>query len=176
MEFLRILGEILKYTVPAVVVFLTVYFIMRKYLDHQYNLQLAQARITSNKETLPLKLQAYERLALFCNRISIPNLILRLRTPEMTGKSLANAMLIAIQQELDHNVSQQVYISEQLWNILKLAKNHTVNSINTVGSALDEEATSSDFVDRMFEYLNSDEDNPLDTAASAIRKEVSTYV
>ena len=176
MEFLQILGEILKYTVPAVIVFLTVYFIMKKYLDHQFNLQVTQAKITSNKETLPLKLQAYERLAVFCNRISIPNLILRLRTPDMSGKDLADAMLLAIQQELDHNISQQVYISEQLWEILKLAKSYTVNSINTVGSTLSDKDSSTVFVDKIFEYLNSAGENPLDTASSAIRKEVSAYV
>ncbi|HMW75898.1 MAG TPA: hypothetical protein PKD40_09585, partial [Saprospiraceae bacterium] len=66
----------------------------------------------ANAVTLPLKLQAYERLSLFCERISIPSLILRLNQPGMNTQALRYAMLISIQKEFEHNITQQMYISE----------------------------------------------------------------
>ena len=64
--------EILKYSIPALIVFATVYTIMKKYMDNQYALESLKFRQGQNQDILPLKLQAYERLMLLCERISIP--------------------------------------------------------------------------------------------------------
>ena len=106
--------EIVKITVPALIVFLTVYFVMKTYLDKQYQIQLLQFKKDQKNTTTPLKLQAYERLSLFCERISIPNLVLRMKTKGASSAALRVSLLMAVQQEFEHNISQQIYISDQL--------------------------------------------------------------
>lgn len=114
--------DILKYTIPALIVFATVFFLFRNFLNQQYNIEALKFRQSQNKDMLPLRLQAYERLMMFCERMSIDSLAYRLSAPETQVQDLKNAMLIAIQQEYEHNVSQQVYISDKLWEIIHLVK------------------------------------------------------
>lgn len=72
--------EIIKYTFPALIVFATVYFMMKYHYRNWYSIEMAKLRNDSAKTTLALRLQAYERLALFCERISPENLLLRIKT------------------------------------------------------------------------------------------------
>ncbi len=125
---------IVQTTVPALVVFATVYVMLKNYLDQQYKLQVLSLRQKNTKHSIPLKLQAYERMTMLCERINIPNLILRLRTKEMSAVEITNSMILAVQQEYDHNLTQQVYITDQLWDIVTLAKNEVLNEISSFSS------------------------------------------
>ncbi len=114
--------DVLKYTIPALIVFATVFYLFRNFLNQQYQIEALKFRQSQNKEILPLRLQAYERLMMFCERINIDNLAYRLSSADMTVADMRQAMLIAVQQEYEHNVSQQVYTSDKLWEIIQLAK------------------------------------------------------
>lgn len=92
--------EIIKITVPALIVFLTVYFLQKQFLKNQYNLQLLDLKKNQIDSTLPLKLQAYERLTLFLERIKLENLILRIRTEKMTASNLHIAYLFLSRRSL----------------------------------------------------------------------------
>lgn len=122
--------EILKYVLPSIIVFLTVYFVLKQFLAHQYLLELNKSKKDKQKDILFLKLQAYERIAMFCERIALDNLFYRLLHADMGVDELRNAMLIAVQQEYEHNMTQQIYISENLWNIVKIAKDQTQEIIS----------------------------------------------
>ena len=164
--------EIIKITVPALIVFLTVYYLMKYHYKNIYAIEGMKLRKDAASTTLPLRLQAYERLALFCERISPQNLLIRLRKSDMSGKDLENLMTLAIQQEFDHNLTQQIYVSESLWNIIKLCKNQIMDLVYTAGkspNANDPEVFSSVLL-KAFE-----ESNPVKTAQKAIRKEVEIY-
>jgi hypothetical protein len=103
--------ELLKYTIPALVVLATAYFLLKLYLESQFRLQAMAQRGESLKTTLQLRLQAYERLTLFCERAAIHNALLRARTPGMRVADLRNALLASVNQEFDHNAVQQLYVS-----------------------------------------------------------------
>ncbi len=171
--WLEALLEIIKITVPALVVFFTVQALLTQYLDKQYQLRQLELRRTQQDTTVPLRLQAYERLTLFCERIAIPNLVLRLRSEEATAANLRMAMLVAIQQEFEHNITQQVYISDQLWQIIQLAQNEVVSVINIVSENVDPKADAQVFSQALFDFLEEKEIKALDTARAAIRKEAS---
>ena len=121
--------EIIKYTLPSLIVFATSYYLLRQYLNNQYNMKALEMRSKYSQDAIPLKLQAYERLLLFCERINLHNLILRLKTSNMTNLELKNAMIISIQKEYEHNMAQQLYASQKLWDIITLAKNDTISII-----------------------------------------------
>ena len=91
-----------------------IYTLTKKYFDQQSNARAAEIQQQRLQATLPLRLQAYERLLLLCERISIPNLVGRLRTEGSSSSDLRMAMLMAIKQEFEHNVTQQIYVSESL--------------------------------------------------------------
>ena len=169
---MEIFLEILKITIPALIVFLTVYVMMKYHYKKVYTLEAMKLRNDSAKTTLPLRLQAYERLALFCERISPENMLLRFSTKKMTGKELENILILTIKQEYDHNLTQQIYVSESLWNIIEMCKNQIIETISIAGNAKNANDPN-EFSDIILKAM--DEKSPVDTALKAIRKEVEIY-
>ncbi len=167
--WLSVVLEIVKITIPALIAFFTAYFILREFLTKQHQMKLVELRQGQQKKTLPLRFQAYERLSLFCERISIPNLVLRLRTENSNAAALHIALLMAIQQEFEHNISQQVYVSDQLWQIIKMARENNMSLINMVAERVDPKAPSSELATAL---MKEDEGkSSTDKALFAIKKE-----
>jgi hypothetical protein len=106
-------------------------------LDERQRIDSAILRNDAQKITLPIRLQAYERLTLLCDRAGVLNTIMRVRMPGMNVVELRAALMMAISQEFDHNTSQQLYVSETLWKIMRLAKQDTLNIVTTTGEDLD---------------------------------------
>lgn len=173
MTALEILLEILKLTIPGLVVFATVYVLMKQQTTQLLASRQADQRLEAQKIGLPHRLQAYERLSLYCERISIPNLVLRLRTDTMTVRSLKWAMMQAIQQEYEHNVTQQVYVSDALWKVLHLARETMMTLIDTTAEALPEGSTAEDLIRALFDRIGQADVDPLTTALAAIKKEAA---
>lgn len=173
---MQILLELLKYTLPSLVVFLTVYVMLRQYFNFEARAKELDFKAGHRNVTLPLRLQAYERLTVLCERISLPNLILRIRTNSMTASDLQIALQVAIQQELDHNVAQQMYISPELWQIITLAKNDAVHTINHVAKQMPTDASGLDYSRELFRYMDEKGITGLDQALLGIKKEVSTIL
>lgn len=164
--------EILKYILPAIVVFLTVFYLMRTYIRGQLSLQRMKNQEDQLNQSLPLRLQAYERLILLCERLSVDDLMLRLRKKDMTSQDLKNILMLAVKQEFDHNLAQQLYVSEKLWEILTTAKNQVLDQIfladnNHSGLSAD---VYSEALLKMFQ-----ENNPVKTAKSAVIREGQMY-
>ena len=154
-----------------------IYTLTKKYFDQQSNARAAEIQQQRLQATLPLRLQAYERLLLLCERISIPNLVGRLRTEGSSSSDLRMAMLMAIKQEFEHNVTQQIYVSESLWKILLMARDNTANAVDIVAQKLDKNATSEAFIGEMSTFLT--EQSSVDSIAmaqSAIRQEAASLI
>ena len=164
--------EIIKITVPALIVFLTVYVLMKYHYMKVYTMEKMKLKNENSNRTLPLRLQAYERLALFCERISPENMLLRFRKDATTGKELEQLLILAVKQEFDHNLTQQIYVSESLWNIVNMCKNQIIELLARAGKAPD----SSDISVYSEIVLSAlDESNPVKTTLKAIRNEVEIY-
>jgi hypothetical protein len=161
-----------------------IYTLIDKYLTQQNSQQTNQQNLRTYEiqqqrlqATLPLRLQAYERLLLLCERISIPNLVGRLRTEGASASDLLMAMLMAINQEFEHNATQQIYVSEKLWTIILMARDNTANSLDIVAQKLDKTATAEAFIGGMGAFLN--EQNGADSIAmaqNAIRQEAASLI
>ncbi len=167
---MELLFEILKLTLPALIVGLTVYFLFKNFFDFQYRMKAMESKQNDRRITVPLRLQSYERLSLFCERISIPNLVMRLRTQEGNAESLRFALMIGIQQEFEHNVSQQVYVSGDLWQIIKLTKDNMLGIVSEAAQGLKKEDSTEAFINALFQFM-ADKQSPTDTALTAIRQE-----
>ena len=163
--------EILKYTIPGLVVFATAYFILKMLLEERQRIDRAILRNDSQKITLPLRLQAYERLTLLCDRAGVVNTMFRVRMPGMKVRDLRTTLMLAISQEFDHNTSQQLYVSDTLWKIIQFAKNDTLTLVTTAGSELNPDADAELLFNTLIEELGQQDPPTLEKALMAIRTE-----
>ena len=130
--------EILKYTIPALIVFLTAYFLIKMHLEEQQQTRIMAFQNEQIRLTIPVKMQAYERLAIMIDRIGIPGMISRLRTPEMSVGELQLTLMMCVQQEFDYNAGQQIYVSDTIWKIIQSAKEGTLALIDRAGDQLNQ--------------------------------------
>ena len=142
--------EILKFTIPALIMFWAVRSLFKEFLQGQQQLRVMEIRQQQSNTTLPLRLQAYERLSLFIERINIPNLVMRLKSEGMSAGALRVALMMGVQQEFEHNLTQQVYISEKLWEIIKFCKTDTINMVTAVAEGVDPQADANELVKALF--------------------------
>ncbi|NUN99837.1 MAG: hypothetical protein HUU01_04385 [Saprospiraceae bacterium] len=175
-EFLSFMLEIIKLTVPGLLVFFTTYYLLRQYLNGQLRLKQVENKQNHQQTTIPLRLQAYERLSLFCERIALPNLLLRVRKEGMTVAELKLSLILAIQMEYEHNITQQVYVSQQLWQIIKIARDNTVGFVSAVAENLDHKGDGRELAELILRHLANQDTTGLDTALLAIGKEAGALL
>ena len=171
-----ILLDVIRYTVPSLTVFGIVYFLMNKQFRQQLHLESIKLQREDKKNQTNFRMQAYERLIMLCERMDPMNLYLRLSVSEMTVKQLQSSMLIAIKQEVEHNYTQQLYVSKDLWKIIIMASDQTANLITEAGSKLDPNENANSLINLISGLENHLGASPLITAKTAIREEFETYL
>jgi hypothetical protein len=171
-----IILEIIKITIPALIVFVTVYLVLKNFLGNQ--VQLEQMRINSDysEGTRTKKIQAYERLMLFCDRMDIVNMTTRVYAPEMSADQLKQALLISLQREYEHNSAQQIYTSEALWKVISEAKSASGKVIRAASAVVSPSAPASELLKEISKKMEQISINPSDQAKSAIRSEASVLL
>jgi hypothetical protein len=151
--------EILKYTLPSFIIFLTVYVMMRFHFRTEDRKKRIELTLANQKTVLPIRLQAYERVALFLERISPESMIMRLALSDMTAKQLQSELMATVRAEFEHNLSQQVYISREAWEKVKNARANTISLINGAAEQIEPKASaltlSKVILDMMMEHKNA---------------------
>jgi hypothetical protein len=185
--------EILKLVLPSLLVFLTAWLVLRAFLNKESDtIQSILIRDTENrriellqntsKTILPMRLQAYERMALFCSRIEMGQLVSNTNaTTEMSAETYKTALIMQVEEEFHHNITQQVYMTDDLWNIILIAKKEVTQICeklyHDVESAHQEadkkgQAGAADFLDALVQYMQNTPQIGYIHALSAIKKEV----
>jgi hypothetical protein len=141
---MQALYELIKYTVPALVVFGTAYYLLKMFLDKESEKVQMQMRLDVQKITLPVRMQAYERLILLLERIEPAGLLVRSNSPGMSASQLQSALIQNIRSEFEHNLSQQLYVSTKAWEMVRNAREETIKRINTAAMKLTPDATATD--------------------------------
>jgi len=121
--------EILAYTIPSLITGGVAYFLFDSYFKDQQNTRRWLLQKDNRKDTLPLRLQAYERMTLFMERINPSQLLIRIAPISEDKNEYANYVIAQIEQEFEHNLAQQIYISDECWSIITAAKNATIQMI-----------------------------------------------
>ena len=164
--------EILKYTLPALIVFLTTVVLIRGFFRNEEQRRSMHESELNREKTLPVRMQAYERMALFLERISPESLVMRVNKPDMTAAQLQSELLSAIRSEFEHNVAQQVYISAEVWELIKSAKNNVISLVNSAADQLKDDATSLTLSQKIFEQLIQLKTPPSSQALESLKKEM----
>ncbi|MBN8823695.1 MULTISPECIES: hypothetical protein [unclassified Spirosoma] len=167
-----LVSDFLKLIVPAGLVlygmYLTVKLLLEREADrHRYDVQ---ARYTET--VVPIRLQAYERMVLFLERISPNNLLLRLGNSSTTVIEFQQRLLQEIRDEYNHNLSQQVYMSQKVWDQIQAAMNEVVTLINQASGDTRPDAPAIELSKRIFERIIQKDRQPTADALRAVKEEI----
>lgn len=161
--------EILKYCIPSAIVFGITYYMMKAFFDREKEMKSEELKVLARKDYVPNRIQAYERAVLYLERIDANNLIMRVHRPGMTARILHGELLKTIREEYNHNMVQQVYISQGAWDQLKQAKEESAKIINMAMQSMKEGASGMDLSAVIFEIVAKLDKLPTEVALNKIR-------
>ena len=127
------------YIALTLTVFTLVFFFLR-------NKKTKSTFQTLSKNDIEIKLRAYERLILFLERIEPMSMVNRLELHKSSKDELSSLLIKNIVLEYEYNISQQIYVSDELWRSLELIKNKMINSIASCTKDLSQTATTDDLI------------------------------
>ncbi len=162
--------QLLFYCLPAVITGLIAFYFFNTHTKNEEGRRRYLLHKETQKDILPLRLQAYERMTLFVERIRPANLIINVVPQSDDKDAYENLLIQQIESEFVHNISQQIYVTDECWNIIRAAKNATIQVIRKIAMS-DKIETSGKLREAILnEFL--DKNSPSATAISYIRKEV----
>ncbi len=164
--------EILKIALPSIIMLMALYYIVGGFFRNTEQRQKLKAIKGNQKLITPIRLQAYERLILFLERISPDSIVLRVSYPANTCGQLHSELLQTIRAEYEHNLSQQLYVSIDAWNSVKNAKNYTITLINNAAKDLDENAPAIELSKKLLNMTIDLEQPPTQKAIDDLKKEI----
>ena len=123
--------ELLSYTLPAVVTGLVAVYFFKTYVANEDSRRNFLLRKENQKAALPLRLQAFERLVLFLERVSLSKLLVRIPPTGKDPLKYSHKLITIIEQEFEHNLAQQIYVSETAWKAVVTSKNLMIKIIRT---------------------------------------------
>ena len=171
---MEIILNSLQYTIPSIIVLLTSYFIVKSFIDKEYQKQRHDLHMNNQKLITPIRLQAYERMLMFLERITPVSLIPRVQSAGLTVKQLQVLLIQNVRTEFEHNLSQQIYISNESWELVKIAKENLIKLVNVAVVHLKDNATALDLSKLILDmYLKAD-NLPITIALEKLKTEFNT--
>ena len=165
--------DLLKILLPAGLVLYGMYSLVNAYLNKEYQKRILELRMKNSEVILPIRLQAYERICLLLERITPSNMLVRLSSAGQSAADYQRILLAEIRNEFNHNVAQQMYMSEQAWEMVKRAKEDVVTLINSVYQHLPENAKGTDLAKKVLENVLATEADPTGKAISFLKQEIN---
>ena len=170
-QTVSVILEILKYTIPSGIVFITAYFLLKKFLEEQRQVAIIQAKASSKSNMIPTRLQAYERLVLFLERIEPNQMVPRVHHPAMTAAVFKRELLKTMREEFEHNLTQQLYVSSEAWNKVIESRNAITQLVELAAKNVGENATGVQFSSVLFEILSKAGVSPTSGAIETLKSE-----
>ena len=164
------LVQLFFYLLPALIVGALAFYFFNLFTRNEEQRRRFLLQKENQKQALPIRLQAYERMALFLERIAPGNLLLRVTPYNESKEDYATLLVKTIEQEYEHNLAQQIYMSDECWNVIKASKNATINNLRKVAQ--------DDSIQDVAEYRKRvisgvlENEAPSDTALGYLKKEI----
>jgi hypothetical protein len=163
--------ELLSYTLPAIITGMVAYYFFSLHTKNEEGRRRYLLMKEGQKNSMPLRLQAYERMTLFLERISFSNLLIRISPISTNKNDYSNFVIAQIEQEFEHNLAQQIYMTDECWTIITTAKNATIQMIRK--AALSPTVNNADQLREALLNDLMDKQTPSSAALAYIKKEVS---
>jgi hypothetical protein len=171
-DSLEVFIEIVKFLVPSLVVFGITYTMLSKFMEDDHRSKLMDLKKQNSNMLIPMKLQAYERLTIFLDRISLETLVLRLADPTINATQFKHLLIRNINDEFTHNVSQQIYVSNQAWKVIKAVKEQVISIIENSYKDMKEGDKSTNLGKAILTDMMKKGDNPNTVAIEFLKKEI----
>jgi len=166
--------DLFLFAIPSLITGLIAYHFFKEHTKNEDGRRRYLLKKDLQVTALPMRLQAYERLALFLERISPNKLLIRISPNSLNKEDYELLLIQTIEQEIEHNLSQQIYISDKCWGIISAAKSATIQLIRRA-SMLEK----TDTADKLREVILTEmmeRRAPSDAALSFIKDEVASLV
>ncbi|MDX2194898.1 MAG: hypothetical protein NW207_00640 [Cytophagales bacterium] len=167
-----IVFDFIKILLPAAMVLYAVFLVVKSFLNKEYEKKLIDIKLKNTDIILPIRLQAYERVVMLLERISPNNLLLRVSDPHMTCSQLHQKLVQEIRSELNHNLSQQVYMSDEAWNLVKKGIEDIIIIVNTSSELVDPNARGIELAKKMVENILQKNTDPIMPALTYVKNEI----
>lgn len=168
--------DILKIILPAILVLLTAYLLISKLLHSEEKRRDFELRKNNVNTLIPIRLRAYERLVLLLERTTPPTLIVNVAKPQMSNLELHTQLLENIRQEFSHNLSQQIYVSYDIWNYIRAAQESLLRLVNTCASKCNPTNSASELAEMIIQVYGASEQTPTEIAINKLKEEVRVYL
>lgn len=166
--------EILKIILPAGAVFAAAYLIVRNFLQSEQKRRDSEIRKLNQASITPLRLQAYERIVIFLERVNPSSIVVRINKNGMTAQQFHLELIKTIKSEYEHNLSQQIYMSAGSWELVKTTKEEIIKLINIASTKVPHDQPSNELAMMVINITsNLGRKLPNDIALDYIKKEVS---
>ncbi len=163
--------EIAKYTIPSIISLAAALIIVRLFLKKEEDYKKFEISIKNKNTTLPLRLQSYERLTLLIERMEPSNLLTRILPSDISAKEYQLMLIQTIKSEFDHNLSQQIYVSANLWSALVTVRNDMLKNIHLEAASIPADATASQLCKAILNHYYELEDAPPHLSAQQLLRE-----
>ena len=162
--------ELLSYTLPAIITGFVAYYFFNLHTKNEEGRRRYLLNKDTQKDALPLRLQAFERMTLFLERINPGKLLIRISPNSEDKNDYENLLISNIEQEFEHNLSQQIYMSDECWTVIITAKNATIQMIRRTNRS-ENVKTANNLREEIMNDL-MDKQSPSSVALSYIKNEV----
>ena len=156
--------------------FFTAWVLLRNMIQNDQDKRRQELILQNSRTVTPIKLQAFERIVLFLERISLESLLVRVSTPDMTATQLHTAMLNSIRSEFEHNLSQQIYMSQQAWEVVKNARSNMIKIINSEVEKLPSDSSGMVLSKKLLEKIMELEKEPTRVAIEYVKNEIARMI
>jgi hypothetical protein len=169
------LADLLKIVLPAALVIYGMYLTIMSFLKKEREKMIMDLKTQNTLTVLPIRLQAGERLCLLLERITPNNLIRRVNNPEYSARELYSQLLLEVREEFNHNLSQQVYFSDETWEGVRRAMESVVTIVNTAMQDMNENARGLDLAKRIFQITLEQKNDAIQMALKELKSEIRIY-
>ena len=169
MEITKLI-ELLSYTLPAIITGVVAYYFFNLHTKNEEDRRRYLLNKDTQKDSLPLRLQAFERMTLFLERINPGKLLIRISPNSEDKNDYENLLISSIEQEFEHNLTQQIYMSDECWTVIVTAKNATIQMIRRTN--MSDRVDSANKLREVIMNDLMDKQSPSAVALSYIKNEV----
>lgn len=171
---MELLFELLKIILPATAVFVAVYVVIKSFLADAQKKRDYELKKNTQGVVLPLKIQAYERLVIYLERIHPNSLVVRVNKNGMNSHQLQLELIKTIKSEYEHNLSQQIYLSAGSWELIKNAKEELIKLINISSTKVPQDTPSNELAMMILNIAaNLQKKLPNEVALEYVKREAS---
>lgn len=169
------LADLLKIILPAGLVIYGMYLTIMSFLKKEREKMLVDLKTQNTNTLLPIRLQAGERICLLLERITPNNLVRRVNSPEYSARDLYHQLLHEVREEFNHNLSQQVYFSDETWESVRRGVESVITMVNQAMQEMPEEARGIDLAKKIFQISLDQKSDTIQKALTRVKDEIRIF-